>query len=239
MDDGTGVISTTFWFSEQELLQSQRSTFDLGQVVTILGKLNDFKDVRQVSIQQIRQELDPNWECVRWLEIIKFLKEACNKDTFFLDIKDVPTDMKSLENQEEMDFERLLENVSNGHVVLSQITKLFECYLKQENRIEFKYSDILNWPYFEDLIIKALHYQYNISNPSETRIHSMLRRLVSDLVTNAKIYLMDLELDVYRYISHESIDECILTILKSEKGSFSFLPIKLWINRMWIRNYFI
>ena len=75
VDDGTGLLPCISWFSAIQQSASDRCTFQLGDCVTIQGRLQEFKNVRQLVITRCIRETDPNMELIRWCHTVKLQKQ--------------------------------------------------------------------------------------------------------------------------------------------------------------------
>lgn len=82
MDDGTGVLSCTQW---REVEDSDEGLFipQLGQLVSIWGKLSEYRGAKQVTVTEIVEQADPNAEVLHWLEVIR-LKRTVYSSPFSL-----------------------------------------------------------------------------------------------------------------------------------------------------------
>lgn len=78
VDDGTGVLSCTQWRVERD---SDRGLFipELGRLVSVWGKLSEFRGEKQLTVSAIVEEKDPNAEPLHWLEIAHLKKTVYNK----------------------------------------------------------------------------------------------------------------------------------------------------------------
>ncbi len=78
VDDGTGVINCTQWRrtddSNEGLCVASR-----GQLVSVFGKVSEFREEKQITVTSICPETDPNVEPLFWLETIKLKKEVYSK----------------------------------------------------------------------------------------------------------------------------------------------------------------
>lgn len=69
VDDGTGVISCTQWRQEAD---SDKGLVlpELGQLVSIWGKVSEYKAEKQLTVTTIVEHADPNAEPLHWLEVV-------------------------------------------------------------------------------------------------------------------------------------------------------------------------
>ena len=52
VDDGSGTIACCWWHSE-DLSEDRRELYNLGQLVTVKGKISVFREQRQLTVDQI------------------------------------------------------------------------------------------------------------------------------------------------------------------------------------------
>ncbi|XP_065660607.1 CST complex subunit STN1 isoform X3 [Hydra vulgaris] len=70
VDDGTGVISCCLWLNEN--LPSVLCSYNLGDLVSVTGKLQIFRDEREIRVERLTLEEDLNIEYFHWSQIINF-----------------------------------------------------------------------------------------------------------------------------------------------------------------------
>ncbi|KAJ1990274.1 hypothetical protein H4R33_001778 [Dimargaris cristalligena] len=71
VDDGTGALPCISWIPAHLRNQPEHQPdFDLGQLVSVEGRLSDYKGTRQMTIQTIRRLEDPNEEIHHWLQVV-------------------------------------------------------------------------------------------------------------------------------------------------------------------------
>ena len=78
VDDGTAVISCVQWRKSDD---SDQGIFipTLGQLVSVFGKISEFREERQLTVSSICPETDPNIEPLFWMEVIKLKREVYSK----------------------------------------------------------------------------------------------------------------------------------------------------------------
>ena len=78
VDDGTGVLPCCQWRKEPD---SDEGLFipRLGQLVSIFGRLSEFRDEKQLTIMTIFPEDDPNIEPLHWVEAALLKKTVYSK----------------------------------------------------------------------------------------------------------------------------------------------------------------
>lgn len=68
VDDGTGVMSCTQWRVTED--SDEGITLPtLGSLVSVWGKLSEFRGERQLTVTSLVQHKDPNVEPLHWLEV--------------------------------------------------------------------------------------------------------------------------------------------------------------------------
>ncbi len=82
VDDGTGVISCTQWRVTED--SDEGLTLPtLGGLVSVWGKLSEFRSERQLTVTNMVQHKDPNVEPLHWLEVAQ-LKRTVYSRPFIL-----------------------------------------------------------------------------------------------------------------------------------------------------------
>ena len=78
VDDGTGVISCTQWRQEPD---SDKGLVipELGQLVSIWGKVSEYKAEKQLAVTTIVEHSDPNAEPLHWLEVAHLKKTVYSR----------------------------------------------------------------------------------------------------------------------------------------------------------------
>ncbi|KAJ3168557.1 CST complex subunit STN1 [Geranomyces variabilis] len=92
VNDGTGTISCVYWFPSEERFVATRQTMPLGQLVSVSGRVTEFRAKRQVTVDVIIAETDPNVETVRWLEVAELMESV-----YIQPAQDTGVNMKDLE----------------------------------------------------------------------------------------------------------------------------------------------
>ena len=82
MDDGTGVMSCTQWRLVEDSDEGI-TILELGDLVSVWGKLSEFRNEKQLTVTSIVQQKDPNAEPLHWLEVVH-LKRTVYSRPFLL-----------------------------------------------------------------------------------------------------------------------------------------------------------
>lgn len=76
VDDGTGLLTCNVWkMGEREF----PIDYELGDLITIQGKLASFSQEIRLNVTNIRKEDDVNAEILQWLRVIKLNSKHYNK----------------------------------------------------------------------------------------------------------------------------------------------------------------
>ncbi|KAJ3326479.1 CST complex subunit STN1 [Blyttiomyces sp. JEL0837] len=78
VDDGSSTIPCVYWFPEELRMKHDRKTFKLGDLVNVTGRVSEYRFQRQVIVNSIVVESDPNSELLHWLEVIDLKQTAYN-----------------------------------------------------------------------------------------------------------------------------------------------------------------
>lgn len=78
VDDGTGVLPCCQWRKNED---SEEGLFvpRLGQLVSIFGRLSEYRNEKQLTITHLIPEDDPNIEPVHWMEVALLKKTVYSK----------------------------------------------------------------------------------------------------------------------------------------------------------------
>ncbi|GAB5355311.1 hypothetical protein AAMO2058_000194300 [Amorphochlora amoebiformis] len=74
IDDGSGCMNCTVFYSSQE--NSKLKDLSLGDVVRVVGGISTFRDRREIRIEKIAPERDPNALTLHWLECAQLAAEV-------------------------------------------------------------------------------------------------------------------------------------------------------------------
>ncbi|XP_046848918.1 CST complex subunit STN1-like isoform X3 [Xenia sp. Carnegie-2017] len=66
VDDGTGLISCCYWYNEHVDMVDA----NLGDLVTVMGKISNYHNARQIIISSFYIETDHNVEVLHWLDVM-------------------------------------------------------------------------------------------------------------------------------------------------------------------------
>jgi len=76
VDDGTGLIQCTRWWTNSD---TEREVLSVGELAWFRGKFQYFREQREISVQSIQVETDPNAEAAHWLEVIQLHHNVYSK----------------------------------------------------------------------------------------------------------------------------------------------------------------
>ena len=78
VDDGTAVVSCTQWRVEKDSDQGIVIP-ELGQLVSVWGKISEFRREKQLTVTTMVQQKDPNAEPLHWLEVVHLKKTVYSR----------------------------------------------------------------------------------------------------------------------------------------------------------------
>jgi hypothetical protein len=169
VDDGTGVLSCIQWHDQTGV--------GLGDLVTIKGKIQDYRGKRQLNISQILVENDPNMELLRTLITIS------NHAIYNMPIKQLPTDHvkmpKSVKTRVYTDGIYVTETDLNSFIL---------DWVKNNGNGNFTYNCILQESKVFSFAKNVLKYQYNDDNPDHSRLCSLVRKSIIDLTKKGLLF---------------------------------------------------
>ncbi|XP_065920485.1 CST complex subunit STN1-like [Dysidea avara] len=86
VDDSSGVIQCYQWCDEEQ----HSLEFSLGQLVMVIGRITVFRDERQIQVDTMIQQSDPNSEVLHWLEV-RQLKNTLYAQPFVIPFNLLPS----------------------------------------------------------------------------------------------------------------------------------------------------
>jgi hypothetical protein len=202
VDDGTGVLSCMQWHDQMGI--------DLGDLVTIRGKIQDYRGKRQMNISQILVENDPNMELLRTLITIS------NHTIYNMPIKELPGDHIKIPKFVKASVDPVYTDgiyVTETDLNLFILDWLKNHYSQDGN---FTYNSILQESTVLSFAKNVLKYQYNDDTPNHSRLCSIVRKSIIDLTKKGDIYLADEDNDIYSLLNVADLDQTVLDWFKHD-----------------------
>lgn len=140
LDDNSGSIRVKVWGEDVKLLDS----FEAGDIVLVIGRVREFNNEIYIN-PEIVKKMDPNWELVRKLELIK----EYGKPEIKIIKQEVKEEVKEVVEEEVIDISEssrqkiinLIESLSDEHgVKVDDVVKESEL---DENEAEGIIQDLL------------------------------------------------------------------------------------------------
>ncbi|ERN07485.1 hypothetical protein AMTRI_Chr12g275470 [Amborella trichopoda] len=92
LDDGSALLPCILWLNHLYLSPSpsprdellftmaveQAEEVALGKLMTVRGRITEYRGVKQITVSNLRVEENPNAEILHWLQCIKLGKESYN-----------------------------------------------------------------------------------------------------------------------------------------------------------------
>lgn len=199
VDDGSGVLSCIHWQDHLDI--------NLGDLVTIKGKLQDFRNKRQLNVSQILVERDVNMELLRSLIAIS------NHDIYNNTSSDSKPQFqqgnKRILKLEGNSFDQVYTN--SGYVTESDLNLFILAWIKDKFSIDgsFTYSQILEDSKIVNYGLNVLKCQFNEDSPDHSRLSRLLKKSILDLANQGLIYLSDEYNDIYSLIDYMDLDKIV------------------------------
>lgn len=216
VDDGSGTIACCRWNQSDQSMDSGRELLKLGQLVTVQGKISVFREQRQLTVDLIYSESDPNVEVLFWLEAINLGNTVYNKEL-----------IPSLK-----DFQPGSDDMSNE----AQLRKAIIQHMRENNMVAFQFRTLCLDPDILQLATDAVRqvrktYTHQaqckkMDGPYEAK--KVIRHAIKDLERDGLVYLKDTTTDLYEVISHEhNLGSAILKAMKKVSVQ-SGAPVSKW-----------
>jgi len=122
VDDGSGMIPCCRWRQSDESVDNGQEQLNLGQLVTVQGKISVFREQRQLTVDLIYAESDPNTETLLWLETVNLGKTVYRK-TFPPSLKESQADKEGLTKEAQLK-PAILQHIHENKMVAFQFRTL-------------------------------------------------------------------------------------------------------------------
>jgi len=213
VDDGSGTIPCCRWHSSDHSSDSAVGKFSLGQLVTVQGKISVFREQRQLTVDLIYAESDPNAEVMFWLEAVN-LGNMIYSGPFTPSIKDFQAGFSDMSKE-------------------AQLKKAVSQHLRENNMVAFQFRTLCLEPDILQLATDVVRQKYTdqvqgkkLDGPYEAK--KVIRHVIKDLERKGLVYFKDSRTDLYEVISHEhNLGSAILKAIRKisvPSGS----PVSKW-----------
>ncbi|KAJ7379998.1 CST complex subunit STN1 [Desmophyllum pertusum] len=188
VDDGSGTISCCRWHSSDPSVNRTRELYNLGQLVTVQGKISVFREQRQLAVDLIYPESDLNTEVLFWLEAVN-LSNTVYREPFTPSLKDFHGGDGATSKEDELKKAILMHITENKMVAFQFTTLCLEPNIQQLAR--------------EAIKLKCAHQEEGkkLDGPYEAK--KVIRQSIKDLERDGLVYYKDSKRDLYEVINHE------------------------------------
>ncbi|CAH3188410.1 unnamed protein product [Porites evermanni] len=218
VDDGSGTILCCKWHPAASDLKStcsgNRELYNLGQLVTVQGKISTFREQRQLTVDFIYAESDPNVEVLFWLEAINLGNNIYSKKSFTNSLKNPPAGIDELTKEEEL-----------KRAILQQI--------KENKIVAFQFRTLCLDPDIQQIASEAVS-QKSTDQPQGKKLDrsyemkKVVRQVIKDLERAGLVYFKDSRTDLYEVISHEhNLGPAIIKAMRKVAAP-SGSPVSKW-----------
>ncbi|XP_068681412.1 CST complex subunit STN1-like [Montipora foliosa] len=213
VDDGSGTLQCCRWHQPDGSMDNEREVLNLGQLVTVQGKISVYREQQQLTVDLIHAESDPNTETLLWLEAVN-LGNTVYSET----------------------FSPLLKEFQAGEAGLSKETQLKQAillHIRENNMVAFQFKTLCIEPDILQLATDAVRKRpteelqgKKLDGPYEAK--KVIRQVIKDLEREGLVYFKDSTTDLYQVISHElNLGPAVLKTM--EKISVpSGTPVSKW-----------
>lgn len=200
VDDGSGTIPCCRWRQSEESVDNGQEQLNLGQLVTVQGKISVFREQRQLTVDLIYAESDPNTETLLWLETVNLGKTVYRK-TFSPSLKESQADKEGLTKEAQLK-QAILQHIHENKMVAFQ----FRTLCLEPDIIQIATDAVRERP------TKQLQGKM-LDGPYEAK--KVIRQAVKDLEREGVVYFKDSSSDLYEVISHDhNLGSAILKAIK-------------------------
>ncbi|KAK3752060.1 hypothetical protein QZH41_009162, partial [Actinostola sp. cb2023] len=197
VDDGTGIIACCCWRN------TIKDSFTLGQSVTVQGKITEYRNQRQLTVNSISVEENLNAESLFWLDVVNLTR------TFYSIPFVLPDD--HLRAGQPSTTKRLLDIIQK---------------LRCDGRLCFSFVDLCSMPEVQRIKETLLDsnenknclvflYKDEADHQHSTRGNKEIREILSQLEKQGEIFYKHARKDQYEIMTHEQhLKPAILKALK-------------------------
>lgn len=213
VDDGSGTISCCKWHSLDLNAGRGQESYDLGQLVTVQGKISVFREQRQLTVDLIYPETDPNAEVLFWLEAVN-LSNTVYKEPF----------NPSLEE---------FHARHNPVLKETELKRAILTHIKENKIVAFQFQNLCFEPDIQQLAREAAKQKCTSEEKAKKwdgyhEATKIIRQIIKDFEKDGMVYLKDSRKDLYQVISHEhNLGSAILKAMGKISGP-SGLSVSKW-----------
>jgi hypothetical protein len=174
VDDGTAVLSCIQWHDHTDV--------NLGHLVTVKGKIQDYRSKRQLNISQIMVEKDAN------MELLRILITISNHNIYDRPITQLPQGHIKMPKFDKTQADQFYNNdiyVTETDLNLFILAWIRDHYSEDGN---FTYDCILQESKVLAFAENVLKYQYNDDSNDHSRLCSLVRKSILDLTKQGLLF---------------------------------------------------
>ncbi|KAI8388289.1 uncharacterized protein BYT42DRAFT_229452 [Radiomyces spectabilis] len=221
VDDGTGTVPCCLW---KNSTGSITKTLPLGTCVHVLGRITDYKDMRQVTTFSLSQVHDPNREVLHALEAMVLRK------TVYAEPYKVPVQIQ--QNADKLK-EQMQADKDGEHLLSKEATETST--IKTENAFQQRlllylreHAPTSGFPYtfaradetLRESARQLLHHKYGES-PTERQISELFAHSTTALVKSGDLLEVESNSGVYQVLTSERLQNTIETIVREAESKLS------------------
>jgi hypothetical protein len=196
IDDGSDFINCLYWYSDSEK-KTCPFKFQLGDLISLQGRISDFRDEIQIIIINFKVESDPNYELLHWASVLLLKKEYEIPFQIPLGLKNELTNLK--------EFKSLKTETRNE--IKDFLKTIFESNIKIEFQQLKKRSDLLE---FSRLYLSSKE-NHEIS---DSQIELIIAKNTRLLTKEGFIYQKNEDTDTFELISLSNLGNFIIHSIK-------------------------
>ena len=184
LDDSTGCINCKLWKSSNNVMIQKRQKWKIGDWLKIEGILNYFIDTIEINVELMEEIIDPNEECLHWLECANIFKNVLSKPLrYHID----PPPIKLSKNAQ-----KLLELLHQNKIKKFEFKQLISS--KYGNIKEFMFEIV---QYDDKNKVNTNNNQKMSDKQFENKCLFKLRDFIRELSRFQKLKLIDINKDIY------------------------------------------
>jgi len=224
VDDGFGTITCCHWTTSSY----SAPEIGLGDCVRVLGRINEYKEQKQVNVHEIYQIEDYNTEVFHWLQTIR-LRESVYSKPF-----EIPSEI--IEKQEELEVmlkspeqdtlseqDNDVQNVDKMDIVDQETLQNAVYQYLQDLAVDGKlaYSEVRKSVTIQAMVKNFLDNTIPPSQINSTKIKTTIRQCFDGLCHNGLIFVIDEENDIYEVVHLAgNLRELILQIIQEADSDY-------------------
>ena len=185
VDDGSAVLACVLWLNEDDA-DVKLDSLQLGQLVSVRGKITVFRDERQLTVTSWHVETDAHAQCMHWLTVMKLHREEY-----------------SICHQH-VDFKPPVNHRNAPKKTSTFCDKLHAFLLSDAKFKRFEFNSLLEEPNLVSQAVDVLEIAQPLSEEEQHRLRRFVASSMRQLTCKGVVAVTDIVSDTYELISVET-----------------------------------